>query len=137
MSDETTNREPKFWGINGPERLSATDPDEAIEEYLDDISPEEDTPKTITVYGYVPMQATLDPTRYLENILEALDEEYGDADGDGTTPTDNMKLAMQICCDAILKEYRSWACEQVCSQKIDVQAWIKEHRPDWLGEAKS
>jgi hypothetical protein len=137
MSNETKQdaREPEFWGSGDQERLTCTDPDEFVEEYLDAIDPS-DWPEKLTIVGYVPMPGKLDPDRYLEQILEDLDEEYGDPDGDPFKETDSMRQAMKTCCDAILAEYEPWSCEPVCKMEIDVQAWIKENRPDWLTESR-
>ncbi len=134
MNKGKKDRKPQFWGLKDQERLTCTDPDEVIEACLEDADPE-CPPKTILICGFVPMDATLNPDRCLDDILCSLDEEYGDSEGEPTNPTEAMKRAMQTCCDTILKDYISWACEQVCSQEVNVQEWIKKNRPDWL-EAK-
>ncbi len=48
----------------------------------------------------------------LEDILERLDEEYGDPDGNGTEPTEDMKKASLALAKVILNDYQSWACEK-------------------------
>lgn len=49
---------------------------------------------------------------YLERILEDLDEEYGDPEGDATRPSDAMKRAALAFVDSVFKEYEPWNCER-------------------------
>jgi hypothetical protein len=48
---------------------------------------------------------------FLERILDDLNEEFGDPDGDGTKPTDAMKRAALSFVDVVFKEFEPWACE--------------------------
>jgi len=61
----------------------------------------------------------------LERLIEDLDEEYSNPEGNGTVYTDKMKVAAKEFVDVILDEYTSWACELVKRETIDVQEWIK------------
>jgi hypothetical protein len=71
----------------------------------------------------------------LEDILDTLDEEFGNPYGDSFEPTAKMKDAEQAFLRVVEKEYVPWACEEVCRKEIDVLKWVKENRPNWLEEA--
>jgi hypothetical protein len=119
---KTQDRKPVFFTCDqDEERLTFTDPDEAIENYLDDL--DDPLPEEVTVYGFAPIQATRSVDAiaggHLEALLESLDEEYGD-------PGDRTYVA------AVLAEYKPWACEQVSSEAVNVREWVKEHAPHWL-----
>jgi hypothetical protein len=122
----------EFWGAEDQERLTHDDMDEAIEEMLDGAEP---MPETITICRYTPMKVVMPDA--LEWVLETLDDEYGDPDDDYTTPTDVMKEAAQKFLDVIEREYHTWACDMVEKREVDVAAWVKEHRPNWLTAAPS
>lgn len=47
----------------------------------------------------------------LENLLEDLDEEYSDPDGDYTVPSEEMKKASLAFAKVMVKEYHVWMCE--------------------------
>jgi hypothetical protein len=116
------------------ETLTHSEPDEAIEEWADDV---EDLTGTVTVYGYT--RRVMDPTdpdpdMILERELERLDDEYGGGD-DPTEATDAMKQAAKVFAAVIRDEYRVWQCEPTHKAVVNVEAWAREHRPDWL-EAK-
>jgi hypothetical protein len=130
MSEKT----PEFWGSGDDERLSCTDEDEAIEAMLDEMTAP--LPEKITVYGYAPMEVNTGALNPLEHVLEYLDEEYGDSEGDPSKETDAMKEAERVFLEVVKKEYVVWACESVCKKEIIVADWIKENRPDWLTENK-
>ena len=119
------------WGQADEERLTHTAMDDAIESILDGIG---DLPETIEVCGYARREpdARVDVNNVLERILEGLDEEYGDPDGDATEPTADMISAEKDFIATVLDDYISWACELVKTEKINVNTWIKENRPDWI-----
>lgn len=73
--------------------------------------------------------ATLRATHALEDAFEQLDERYGDPEGEESTLPED---AVTRVADAILASYRVWTCEEVARVVVDVRAWVKEHRPDWL-----
>ncbi len=122
-----------FWGTGDEEQLTHTDQDDAIEGILDmgELS------GTLEICGYARMElpgAESLCDHVLEHILEGLDEEHSDPEGSYSEPTDNMKEAAKVFVTAVLSEYTSWACEIVERKTIDVAAWVKENRPDWLEE---
>jgi hypothetical protein len=117
------------------ETLHGSDPDDAVERHLDDLWPK--VPETLTVTAFrrrVIHTRDLNPDRVIEDLLEQLDEEYGDPD-EGTDPSEAMRLAATALCDVIRRNYRVWACEPVATAKVNVQAWVRENRPDWLTES--
>ena len=124
----------KFWGPEGMERFSSEDPDEAIELIIDDLHPGPITDDRITVIGVSPMsvKGALDQGQILEALLEQLDENYGDWDGDMTEPCDAMKAAAKVFAEAIENLYEPFQCRETARFTFSPLAWVKEHRPDWL-----
>lgn len=124
-----------YWSEGDDETLTHFNVHDAIEAYIDNIHPEPiESIGEITMYEYVPMTPTL-PGYFspLEQVLEVLDEEYGDPDGDNCKATDAMKQAEQTFLNAVLAEYRPWACERTGkSVTVNALEWVKEHQPDWL-----
>ncbi len=113
-----------FWDRKDAEVLNYTNIDEAVYELLDGIEPVE-RPETLTMVGYARMKPTLDPIGIVDNILEGLDETYGDMDGDYTNATEKMKEAAEVFCKVVLSEYKPWACEQVVERVINVKEWTE------------
>jgi hypothetical protein len=124
-----------LWGEDGQELLRHHSANEAIEEVIDGYHPGPiDGDWEISVYEYQPIKPGIDSCGSpLERVLEILDEEYGDPDGDGHDRTEAMKAAEKTFIEAVLTEYRSWMCEQT-GKVVTVNAleWTKEHRPDWI-----
>jgi len=92
------------------EVLEHSDPDDAVESYLDQCG--DPLPEKVTVYGYARLAVEpgeLDPGRVL--------------------------AAAREFCEAIRREYPVWRCEEVEQTEVDVATWVEGHRPDWLGEA--
>lgn len=130
MQDASENID--FWSCqDGDEHLRHTDINDAIEEHLDASQENEGMAK---VYGYqrevIKGSDLWDP---LESILESLDEEYGDP-GEASEPTEGMKKATEEYLAKVAAEYKPWACKIVKEVEVNIQEWIKEHRPDWLEE---
>jgi len=125
-----------FWGKEDDEHLTYSEMDDAIESMLDGMDDIKDLPKTIDVCGYAYMKPNPGSTseHVLEHLLEHLDEEYSDPDGSYAAPTDSMKEAAKAFVTAVLDEYTVWACDLVKRETVNVQAWIKANRPDWLDE---
>ena len=105
--------------------LTSSDPEDAVTDWLEneysgDLA---DVPDKVTVYGFAPMLIT-HPCGYecnvLDDLLEVLDEEYGDqVDGEPTKQTEGMQKAAHIFVASVLKEYHVWACEQVCTEEVE------------------
>ena len=125
-----------FWGLEDDERLTHSEMDDAVESMLDGMDDIKALPETIEICGYAYMEPGVkkEAENILERLLEGLDEEYGNPDGGCTKATDSMKKASETFVAAILKDYTVWACDLVARETVNVQKWIKENRPDWLGE---
>ena len=131
MTDETL-----LWGEDGDELLSCRNANSAIESYLDGFWPEilRETHE-VTVFEYRPVTIQIsDCGSPLENVLEYLDEQYGDPDG---TPdyagAQEMQDAEKAFLDTVISHYKPWACEQTGkSVTVNALEWVREHRPDWL-----
>jgi hypothetical protein len=136
MSSEIAPAAPDFWGEPESESLNAEDRDDAIEQILDEMDcPASELPEKVIIAGFSRMEVTnISFLLPLEIILERLDEEYGDPDRELTEPTDAMREAEGAFLDVIKREYKPWACKEVCREEIIVADWIREHRPDWLKE---
>lgn len=138
---------------DAPEGLSHSDPDECIEDYLDNYCdppkwidgkwtplPREEQvkrlPERITVYGYkrAPLVADhiLDPDTILERIYEALDEEHNGGE-EPTEPTTRVQEAAAALCAVIREEYVPWNCERVATREIVVAEWLAQH-PDFFDD---
>jgi len=100
-----------YYGCKDQERLDSS-PEEVIERLMDDES-YSDFP--IKVYVFKPMDIAKDAETLskdiLDDILERLDENYSDPDGDCTEPTEDMKKASIELAKVILKDYTPWMCE--------------------------
>jgi len=86
---------------------------------------------------YVWERVVIDPKGYsintVNDLLNKMDEEYGDPDGDRySEPTEKMKQAEMEFIKVVLSEYVPWSCEQTCEEEIDVKGWVRKNRPDWL-----
>jgi hypothetical protein len=131
-----------YWGPKGQTRLVGETLNDAVFEFIEAETCGE--PDSITI-GQIPPTtfvewAQLQPSpehqaeNALENLLINLDEEYGDPDDHWTEPTENMKKAALTFAKEVLKEYVPWACEPTGKEVvIDVLAWSKENRPEWVG----
>ena len=98
--------EPLF-GLLDDELLSSS-----IEEVTDRFP--DGTPVEVRVFRKMRVRVEGLADRLLESLLEDLDEDYGDPDGftsNPTEPTDSMKAAAKQFVEAVVKEYKVWACE--------------------------
>jgi hypothetical protein len=132
----TQEREVIFWSCENVDELRHTDADDAVEDYLESMDINwEDEEATVSVYGYARMRVSAHVRTGLEDILEAIDEEYGDPNTtrsirDMITP--GMEAAFEALVEAIEKDYQSWQCEVVEERHVLVLAWVREHKPHWL-----
>lgn len=117
------------------EELTHRHPDDAIEAYLDELGPEAlASLETVTLCGFKRMQPDWkrEAAWLVDDLLERLDEELGDPLGEGSKATPGMLAAADAFLEAFRAEYEPWACEPCGSVMVDAQAWVREHRPDWL-----
>ena len=135
MSDGTP--EPRFYGLEDTDRLTAVSLDEVVQFNLDEwaYGP---LPEHLEVCGYTPQAITPNSytTRVLGNLIEMLDEEYADPDKvEATKPTQTMKEAEQAFIEAVLAEYKPWLCDLTTRETVHVPTWIREN-PEWLDNFK-
>ncbi len=102
----------EFYGYEGQERLSS-EPEEVVTDLVTGEKDYQDYP--IKVYVFKPMVVIDNDWEYAKSILgdllENLDDEYGDPDGDSTEPTDKMEKASLELAKVMREEYTSWMCE--------------------------
>lgn len=137
-----------FWDCLDSERLSHTDPYDAIEDYFAttydaDLTVEEFKAEletlTLEVKGYA--RGALTPRlrerlaeEALETLLETLEYNYGDPEGNPSAPTKSMRAAALKFVDAVFAEFDVWACSPVVTEQVNALAWVQEHHPEWLIE---
>ena len=124
--------QPDFWSVSKyEERLTHDEPEEAAAMWLDDMTKEEiaELPDEITVYGWrrTNIKGYLEPSFVLDEVLERLDEEHGDPDGDFISSiTPKMIAATRALVQAIEEDYTPWTCKVCCEEKLDISAIKKE-----------
>jgi len=128
------NKKPELWGTGDEERLEFSDENECIESILDGM--DNPLPEKIIICGFARMDVDIIRLNPLEHCLEQLDEEHGDPDGEYSEPTEAMKAAEKSFLEIIKKEYKPWACEEVCRKEIIVADWIEANRPDWISSGE-
>jgi hypothetical protein len=124
----------KYWGSEDEERFTHTDPEDAIEGLLDSRHPHPITEERLTIVGVSPRSVAgqADQRWILEEVLERLDEDFGDWEGESTEPTDEMKAAAKVFAEAIEKAYTPFQCDETARFTFNPLEWAREHRPDWL-----
>lgn len=135
--ENTSTYKAVYWGQPGDEHLIHEHPDEAIEEVLSTYCSEELDllPVEVTVYGFKRMEPDIEACVdvVLDCLLEYLDEELANPAGDGTKPTDTMKMHARMFVSNILDEYFAWACELNGEQvTVTTSKWVEENCPHWL-----
>lgn len=108
------------------EQLYCDSIDEAMQEYVDDVDHSK-WDKQVEIYRYEPMKISdAQKQRWsewaLENLIENLDEEHGDPDGE-TTITKEMETAAREFVDKVIAGYHVWSCEKVETIKVDLVEW--------------
>lgn len=126
-----------WWGGVDCERYSCRDPDEAIEDILDNIYPgkiTEDLVVDLVAARNVELPENI-LVHDLERILNYLDEEYGDSEGlDWDPPSKRIKDAWEAFREAVKADYKPWTCEEVFRVEVNALEWAKKNIPEWLEE---
>lgn len=122
-----------YWGDEDDEVLKYTSEDEAIEAQLEFME-DEPPPNNIAIYGFSKRRLTYEyfKGKIIVHVLDNLDEEFKCVDADPTEITPKMLEAERVFIEAVLSEYEVSSYVPVTSKIINVNEWIKEHRPDWL-----
>lgn len=136
-------QEPVFWSVIEAERLSMETPEEAIVEAFEAMD-EDERPRAMTVRGYAPTK--IDGAGYadgaVERFREALQEEYGDPDGDDLDiiPKEVEAVLLAEIGAAFEKAAaasRAWSCEVVETREYtaeQVEAIVREECPEYFEE---
>lgn len=123
-------REPTFFDWKESETLYCTSIEDCVEDFLEQVDIDS-IPETLEITGYAPMIPDIEriASWILDDLLETkLDDEYGNADGDYTKPTEAMKMASVNFVNEVLKEYKIWTCEPVSKQTVKIS--------DYAGDKK-
>lgn len=121
--------------------------DELVEYHLDGCDKDfiTDPSSTLTVRTYRRMKVVApvypDAEDTAERIIERLDEEYGNPDGDNGTVviTDKAKELYAAFVNEIVGAYVPWSCEidkAVPPIVVNVREWVEKNNPEWLGEGR-
>jgi len=122
MTREEADKESDLWGVNNPETMSASTPNEAIGDYLEACSP---LPETVTLQAFKRMQPVEGNCGFpLRDMLERLDEDFGDPEG-ATKESPDMVAAEREFIAKILGLYKSWSCEEIYSEEVNVREWCE------------
>jgi hypothetical protein len=125
--------EKRWWGAPHCERYTHTDPDDAIEEILDEASGPPADYGEVVVVEVAPVNVALYAYSVLDPLLNDLDEEYGDPEGEPTEPTKAMKQAAAAFVRAVVADYKVWLCEPTGNEvRVNALDWVRVHRPHWL-----
>lgn len=130
------------------ERLTHTELYDCIWEHLEgcDGTIEEAVAKGLTVHAWrrdsinVDDEATTQLDRSIENMSEAILEEYGDPDGNsedvfGPEAEEAFKIAVMPALKTLLSTVEPWRCSVVGERTFtadELLAWVRENEPEWL-----
>lgn len=117
------------------EELTHQHPDDAIEAFLDGLDAASlEALDAVSLCGFKRMVPDWkrEAQWLVSDLLGRLDEEYGDPSGESNKSTPGMLAAARVFIETFKAEYQPWACEPCGSVMVDVKAWVREHRPDWL-----
>jgi hypothetical protein len=124
-----------------PEILTATDPGEALYDYVNDSFIESleilELESPVKLYTYTRMKNTvpINADHILEDLLERFDEEYGSSYvDDWGKPTEGMRKAAAEFVAKVRAEYVPWACEVSETVEVDLVAWVKKEMPEFYAE---
>ncbi len=121
---EVNGREVIFWDEPDSERLRYDSKDEAMNDILDEMASNETPyPEEIVLAGFARMDHSLS-IRHLERIIEDMDDEHADPEGDTTEPSAAMIEAWNVFCQVWDREYKSWTCEEVTRETVNVKDWL-------------
>lgn len=108
-------KEEKFYGYKDQEQLSR-DPEDVVIYMMENGEYEDYANFPIKVYEFESISIAKNEETFardiLEDLLERLDNNYGDPDSNGTKPTEDMKRASLELAKVMLKDYQSWTCEE-------------------------
>lgn len=119
-----------FFSYKDPEILTHEDLNDAVYEYLEETRPDEWERKIfITQYERIIVSEVEKNTLtegVLENLLEMLDENYGDPET-STKPSANMVLAATTLINTVLSEYHVWKCVRVGDIVVNLVEYLNKY----------
>ena len=122
----------KSYGEKEQERLDS-DIKGVVERVFDFPEVVENYKYPFVVYEFKPREINIiDGKSVVEDILESLDYEYGDPDGDWTKPTEKMITAAEKLMKVVTSEYFVYSCETTGKE----WRFYKEDILRILGESK-
>ena len=109
-----------------------------IETYLEGLNPKE-MPRTISIAAWKRAVISFRGMDLLQTIIEDLDCDYGDPDGEWLQSDEAIKAMSKAEEDfhkAIRENYEPYRCDPIPGgiDIVDVKIWIRENRPRWLEE---
>lgn len=123
-------------GHDTEEALKST-PADAIFAYLE-YKDQVNWPERVIVQAYVRCEVKFPAHSFdLEDLYIALDEEYGDPNGDfeqGDNTLKKINDSFEAFCKLVEEEWEPWRCEPVpgMDQEVIVTDFLKLHDPSWL-----
>jgi hypothetical protein len=138
---ENKMNQAKYWSCNEYEELlTETSIDDAVQQFVDNAA-ENEIPNMLTVYGFNPVKINKNikdvfGLSALENMVERLDEDFGNPDDDSEL-TEEMKVAAKDFSEKIIDLYHVFRCEQVDEVEINMVEWCKENDPELIPKIKT
>lgn len=117
----TTDEAYVFYGLEDQEELDF-DPSEVIERVLEDacekagegfdaIADRIEWPIRVLEYKHLTPSESNIVSIALDSVLDHLFEEYGNPDGGGDDPTDDMRTAARRLAKVAIRDFQVWRCE--------------------------
>ncbi len=140
------SKQATYWDARDTEIVNCPDVNSAVSEFFDyEREFEVDVtrwPRTLTVrglnpYTFIDLEVGGIADDVIEQLAEHLDEEHGDPDSRDSRYTKNEKTTelAQAFVASFLENYKPWDCFDVACVEVDVPRWVRECRPEWLGDA--
>jgi len=101
----------KCYGEKEQERLDGTI-EAVVKRVFSNLETVENYKYPFVVCEFEPMKIDIiDAENIMEDLLEVLDDEYGDPEAGRTKPTEKMLAAAEELAKVVTSEYKPWQCE--------------------------
>lgn len=117
-------KEAKFYAVGNKEYLSASDPEEAVNNYIEEAWGDEspaDLPEFVMVDGYDPLKIDAYFRGFewcIDTLIESLDENFGPFDDPSDYKlSEKSKELFEAFKKQVCDEYPVWQCEKVGEPK--------------------
>jgi len=138
----TDKNEPSvYWGCEGQERFCYDNLYEAVQDFIDNeyCAPmtKEELRKAgdVVFYEIAPMKLNAKNWygKCLANLLERIDEDYGDPENEPDEPTEKMKVVEKAFIDVVIAEYKPFMCIETGNrEEVNLLKWVEENCPEDL-----